>query len=861
MNYDRCFTPRSVVLSIVGMALAQLLIHFSSIASGFGWQIGREGLPLIAIVAFVLILGTVALLRLLFRRSILTQGELLFVLAACVFSVPLTMHGFWRRSLSAATTATSPSNWERYDVVPWELRPQGRDILQPFFDPPREWTVSTEGSVAVTTAVHSDGRESPALVLENQRPGDHALFRLAIPLETGNRANLFLGSEYLFTLLARAERFAGDTEFRARITYDDDPVTANELLNSLEPAAASYLQPEGFRRTGRYGVVFERTGPDSHINLEFSLNGTGRVTLVEPRMINIGPLTTAYSGRPVILRSEWEQLPTYLRDGFIVRPDNLVSLRGLWFLVTGYVPWSAWSGILGYVGTWTLLLLTASFALVLIMRRQWMESERFPLPMDQPAIALLGPTESAVSGDGAGDITGSWRDRLPAVLRSPACWIGVGAGLIWHTFAIAHAFNAAIPSPETGISLSSYISGPLWGKTWQVSFQLNLAILALALFMELNVLASVVIGFLLYRLQFLVGLNTGWSVDGSYPHGRMQTLGALTAYALLIPLLSIRYLRNVFRSTFTRGSTDPETTTFRVALVLLAVAFAGVVVWALRLGVPLHAALLGFLLMLAFCLAAARLRSEAGILHGASFGEWKGWTMPQLLIPFCGGLAFFGAETSGAMTYIGIMILGSSFLLIPGFQIAFLEIGRRWRVRPSHVAAATAMGILGGIFIGGWFFLSSIYSVGAENYTITEYGTLEQHFAPIDEELRALDNALDDPAGAPAGPPVDLRMGALIYAGSLTVIVTLLRQFFAAFWFHPIGIIVGPADAMNFVWASALVAMIIRFTVLKLGGASTVREKLYPFATGLFLAAGTALLARVLIRAAVNIVTAGGSPY
>ena len=40
---------------------------------------------------------------------------------------------------------------------------------------------------------------------------------------------------------------------------------------------------------------------------------------------------------------------------------------------------------------------------------------------------------------------------------------------------------------------------------------------------------------------------------------------------------------------------------------------------------------------------------------------------------------------------------------------------------------------------------------------------------------------------------------------------------------------------MRFAWGSILVAWFIRFTVLKIGGAEAVREKLFPFFIGVFL--------------------------
>jgi hypothetical protein len=66
------------------------------------------------------------------------------------------------------------------------------------------------------------------------------------------------------------------------------------------------------------------------------------------------------------------------------------------------------------------------------------------------------------------------------------------------------------------------------------------------------------------------------------------------------------------------------------------------------------------------------------------------------------------------------------------------------------------------------------------------------------------------------------------------VVLAVLRQMFAGFWFHPIGFVLGSAHMLEWAWGSVLVAWCIRAVVLKFGGAATVKEKLFPFFVGVF---------------------------
>ncbi len=79
-----------------------------------------------------------------------------------------------------------------------------------------------------------------------------------------------------------------------------------------------------------------------------------------------------------------------------------------------------------------------------------------------------------------------------------------------------------------------------------------------------------------------------------------------------------------------------------------------------------------------------------------------------------------------------------------------------------------------------------------------------------------------------------------------TALTAALRQLFAGFWFHPVGILLGSTHLMDWVWGSCLVALALRFAVVRLAGAEAVRERLLPVAIGIFLAGCLAYLTAFL---------------
>jgi hypothetical protein len=60
------------------------------------------------------------------------------------------------------------------------------------------------------------------------------------------------------------------------------------------------------------------------------------------------------------------------------------------------------------------------------------------------------------------------------------------------------------------------------------------------------------------------------------------------------------------------------------------------------------------------------------------------------------------------------------------------------------------------------------------------------------------------------------------------------RQYFAGWWFHPIGLMLGGSHMMEWVWGSLLVAALLKWLVGWFGGAQAIRRRFQPFFAGAF---------------------------
>jgi hypothetical protein len=289
-----------------------------------------------------------------------------------------------------------------------------------------------------------------------------------------------------------------------------------------------------------------------------------------------------------------------------------------------------------------------------------------------------------------------------------------------------------------------------------------------------------------------------------------------------------------------RDATPPgEALSYRAALILLLLTFVGAAVWARTLGITVFGMLIFFLLLLTIGFVACRIRTECGT-------PW-GYIVPGNLAAFMviiGGVRAFGPEAILFCYVASFMVSPTVFFLIPGAQMEMIEWGRRWHVTPRHLFWAGLVGVLGGMVVGGWVFLSNSYALGGETSPYGwAYDTKWWYFFSYNQEMTKASNALLGAADQPAAG-MDPGWWAFGLSAGVTMLLTALRQVFAGFWFHPIGFMLGSTVGgfIEYVWGSLLAAWVIRFVVLKLGGAVTVREKLQPIFVGVFVGAALAYL-------------------
>ena len=834
-------TLKSFSAAILGVLVVAILTQFFSVFAAAGGALyGSEALSLTALDTFAVLAMVCGATYLATRVRIFSGGEMLFILYVLLIAAPICNTAFWRYMLGATENVVREQDWGKFDILSPQLWPHGADLIGDRMEDPKAVTMT--GSVKwIEQNVNPTTRRNMP-VFENTSDAQTSSIRFRLPIMDKNKVLLPLDEPYMMTIRVRAQNLHAQSRYYARIYYDDDTEPDLEVISAFDPKRVTYLEPEGFFRQGNYGFSIP-SGIRDHVTVEVGLQGTGKAEISDVNFYNVFSLEGCYSGRRLVSREIYDTLPPAQRDGLVVLPATFFSLEGLKFLICGYVPWSDWKGPILLWGGFIGFILLASLAFACLMRRQWIDNERFPLPLTQGPITLTG-------------LDTCLRDGV-SYLRNPYLWIGFGVMLAWSLNGSLGVYFPALPHLGISVPLKPYLPDPSWGKMWETTFTFRGFYFSLGLLMEIHVLFSFILGYFLFRSQYWVGEARGLNVDNNYPYSASQQIGATITYALLTLWIARRFLGETVRNAL-KADKSEEVMTARWAYLVMVISLLGIVLIGLWAGMnPLGVVALAVGLFLTM-IVAMKLRAECGY-PGSGFLDAIGGATLLPLFTFFGSFAIFTPTTAIFMGLLSSLVfVSSTFMLLPGLQMEFVALGHRLQMRRRDILAAVAVGIVGGIAIGGWVYLSGAYAVGANNFPVPgNFGRLNS----LSHITDASTAAMEQMKGTASSTIFDHNHLAFYFGIAVTILLTTVRQLFAGFWFHPLGFILGSTQSLQDAWGSLLVALVVRYAVLKLGGAATVREKLIPFAIGCLMGViGTSIIVSIFAAHGYFFVPGGPKP-
>jgi hypothetical protein len=508
----------------------------------------------------------------------------------------------------------------------------------------------------------------------------------------------------------------------------------------------------------------------------------------------------------------WGGLPAWLRISDKAAADAYFTgyPRG-----AEHVPWGAWAAPLLGWGVFALLFFAATFCVASLLRRQWIENEKFVFPLVTLPMLLAAEPEPG--------------RRVGGLLRAKGFWLAVALTTVLHTLNGLHLLYPTVPAITTNVDLNAYLTAPPWdqiGATPAIFYPL---VVGLAYLLSAEVAFSLWFFFLFYKAEALVGATYNWYMPGSIGSPSEKQFHALQAFGGAVALLgwtlwtARRHLADVWEKA-TNGpraaSIDDsrEMLSYRATLVGLAVSYAGMALWMHLATVPPVLIAVSLLLLTVSFVTVSWLVTQAGTLYTVA---------PCVSIDLIGGTAGTHPFTPGqwymAQRLECVFYRDTRELLLPevlsGAKAADGAGFSPRRLLPAMLAAV-AVGAAVSLVASLWL----PYHNGGANSLSNPWAFRTGPVRP----LQLLGGVATAPlAGACSN-------GLHVLGGLLGVLGLLFLRARTGFALHPIGFIAASTVAGRTLWFSVFLGWACKAVLSRYGGMTGYRAAL-PFFLGLML--------------------------
>ena len=469
------------------------------------------------------------------------------------------------------------------------------------------------------------------------------------------------------------------------------------------------------------------------------------------------------------------------------------------------LPWLVW---LKPLALWLLFLFAfqlVSICLMVIYRRQWTENERLVYPLAQL------PLEMAQTAGAQGR----------AFYRNPALWAGFAIPFIIGAFIGLHNYLPAVPAPTLVNSIS------VFRKTQTLSFRLSFPMVGFFYLVEQQTTFSL---WFFNRLFFVARgimsiLNIGMSENLGIYGARSPVFAHLGVGAFIAMVgIGLKVGRLHFGAVVRKAlHGDPsvddsnEALSYRQAVLGLLVGLVIMVVWLAASGLPLLLAIPFVLVALVLFVGLTRVVAESGMAEAVAPSIAPGVMVSAL------GSRIFGPSGLAAMG-LSYVWLSDMRIFVMATAAHGLKLGQelpRGQRRPLFWA------MVGGVLIA---VLASIpltlywgYGKGGPN--------LNSWF--WDGSPMAAARWTVDKITKPVEPSVPGWLITGLGAG-LMLWLSVMRQQFMWWPFHPIGFALGGVWMMDELWATIVGTWLIKSVIMRYGGVKAF-QKARPFFLGLVL--------------------------
>ena len=460
-----------------------------------------------------------------------------------------------------------------------------------------------------------------------------------------------------------------------------------------------------------------------------------------------------------------------------------------------HVPWAAWLVPLVSWLALAALFLVASFCVASLLRRQWIEHEKFAFPLVVAPLLLAEEPQP-------GHVLNVW-------LRHPLLWTGVVLTTIVHSVKGLHLLYPTIPDIALQWNLLDYLSAPPWNQLDSFPFALYPLMIGLTYLLPREVAFSFWFFFLVYKFEILLCAIYNWQMPGTLGgHGAkqfhaLQSLGGAGGLLAWVAWSGRNHVKAIWERARRGGAEEGrELLSARATLLGLTCSYGGIALWLALAHVSLPIILLALFLMTLVLVVIAWMVCQAGMLFVQT-----AYSSIDLIAP----------------------IRGSAGLSLPAlyteyrFESSFF-LNTREMVAPSVLEGAKAAETLGlsasrlfwamALSVALTVLVSAIASVMLPYYSggATSIGNDWVYNAAPQKPLLLF-------GGMASAPSVGAPSNSLhVLGGFLGVLGLLLCRAYLGVGLHPIGFLGASVSATHLLWFSMFLGWLSKSLALRYGG-------------------------------------------
>ena len=453
----------------------------------------------------------------------------------------------------------------------------------------------------------------------------------------------------------------------------------------------------------------------------------------------------------------------------------------------------AWLGPTLWWTAFTLALGLIMVCLNVIVRKQWTEHEKLAYPIIQLPLAI---TEG-------GGTSSFFKNRM--------LWIGFGiAALIDIINGLSYLYPQIprIPVRHDYRDIGRYFTEKPWNAIGSVPLPLYPFVIGLGFLLPMDLSFSLWFFYLFRKGQEVASSAMGVRLPG-FPYLSEQSAGAWFGIFIIAIWVTRSHLREVFKKVFgfkTSLDDSEEPISYRLTVILMAASFGFIIWFCLKAGMTIGIVIPFFAIFYAFSVAITRSRAELG----PPAHEMAGMMNSQQILVNVLGSRSIGARNLVPSAYFWFFSGRGYREHIMPHQLEGFKLAERARMSNKKLVLAMALAIVFGTLASFWSLVSELYRLGGE--TGPSVGHIRGQFDWVASQI-----------AYPRGTNVPAILGML--AGLIvTFFLMAMRMRFLWWPFHPAGYALSTNFGVEYFWSCLVIATIVKFVVLKFGGASAHRK-------------------------------------